>query len=102
MDDVSVFHGLSHPRCRPLNGHDTGDTFLTANNLAPVTYRNTVSLDQYAAARIGKATRLGSLSLSADGGVGFEFLMKDLQRYVGKSGRPVILSFHLHSGRSLS
>ena len=70
MDDVSIFQGLSHPRCRAMNGHDTGDTFLTANNLAPVTYQNTISLDQYAAARIGKETRLASLTLSTDGGVG--------------------------------
>ena len=70
MDDVTVFRGLSHPRCRAMNGHDTGDTFLTANNLASVTYQNTISLDQYAAAHIGKQTRLASLTLSTDGGVG--------------------------------
>lgn len=70
MDDVSIFQGLSHPRCRAMNGHDTGDTFLTANNLAPVTYQNTVSLDQLAAKHIGKQTRLASLTLSTDGGVG--------------------------------
>lgn len=70
MDDVSIFHGLSHPRCRGMNGHDTGDTFLTANNLAPVTYQNTISVDQYAANVIGKQTRLSSLTLSTDGGVG--------------------------------
>ncbi|MCA9139102.1 MAG: DUF1552 domain-containing protein [Planctomycetales bacterium] len=70
MDDVSIFHGLSHPRCRAMNGHDTGDTFLTANHLAPVTYQNTISLDQYAAGHIGTETRLASLTLSTDGGVG--------------------------------
>ena len=70
MDDVSIFQGLSHPRCRAMNGHDTGDTFLTANNLAPVTYRNTISLDQYVAQHIGDQTRLSSLTLSTDGGVG--------------------------------
>lgn len=70
MDDVSIFQGLSHPRCRAMNGHDTGDTFLTGNNLAPVTYRNTISLDQHVAKTIGENTRLASLSLSTDGGVG--------------------------------
>lgn len=70
MEDVSVFQGLSHPRCRAMNGHDTGDTFLTANNLAPVTYQNTISVDQVAANHIGKQTRLPSLTLSTDGGVG--------------------------------
>lgn len=68
--ELSIFHGLSHPRCRAMNGHDTGDTFLTANSLAPVTYQNTISLDQYAANRIGQQTRLASLTLSTDGGVG--------------------------------
>jgi len=70
MDDVSIFQGLSHPRCRAMNGHDTGDTFLTANHLAPVTYQNTISIDQYAAKHIGRQTRLASLALSTDGGVG--------------------------------
>lgn len=70
MDDVSIFSGLSHPRCRAMNGHDTGDTFLTANNLAPVTYQNTISLDQLVAKKIGDQTRLSSLTLSTDGGVG--------------------------------
>jgi hypothetical protein len=70
MDHVSIFHGLSHPRCRAMNGHDTGDTFLTANNLAPVSYQNTISIDQYAASVIGKQTSLPSLTLSTDGGVG--------------------------------
>lgn len=70
MDDVTIFQGLSHPRCRAMNGHDTGDTFLTANALAPVTYQNTISLDQFAAKHIGNQTRLASLTLSTDGGVG--------------------------------
>jgi hypothetical protein len=70
MDDVSIFTGLSHPRCRTMNGHDTGDTFLTANNLAVGTYRNTISLDQYAAKKIGQHTRLASLTVSTDGGIG--------------------------------
>jgi len=70
MDDVSIFAGLSHPNCRSMNGHDTGDTFLTANNLQSGSYRNTVSLDQLAAEKIGQQTRLPSLTLSTDGGIG--------------------------------
>lgn len=70
MEDVSIFQGLSHPRCRAMNGHDTGDTFLTANHLAPVTYQNSISLDQYAAQYLGQKTRIPSLTLSTDGGVG--------------------------------
>lgn len=70
MDDVTIFSGLSHPNCRGMNGHDTGDTFLTGNNLEAVTYRNTVSLDQFAAQYIGVQTRIPSLTISTDGGIG--------------------------------
>ena len=70
MDSVSIFGGLSHPRCRTMNGHDTSDIFLTANNLEKITYKNTISLDQLIAGHIGKRTRLNSLVLSTDGGVG--------------------------------
>lgn len=68
--DCTIFGGLSHPRCRSMNGHDTGDIFLTANNLAKVTYRNTISLDQHIAEKVGDRTRHRSLTLSTDGGVG--------------------------------
>ncbi len=70
MDDISIFGGLSHPECRTMNGHDTGDTFLTGRSLVGGTYRNSVSIDQYAAQHIGERTRMSSLSLSSDGGVG--------------------------------
>ena len=70
MSDVSIFGGLSHPRCRTMNGHDTGDTFLTANNLNGSNYDNTVSLDQFIAHHVGDQTRIQSLTLSSDGGIG--------------------------------
>ncbi len=70
MDQVSIFGGLSHPNCRAMNGHDTGDTFLTANNLEVGSYRNRISLDQFVAQRFGDATRIRSLTLSTDGGIG--------------------------------
>ena len=70
MDDVSIFGELSHPQCRSMNGHDTGDTFLTASPLEGGTYRNSVSLDQFAAEHIGQQTRMSSLVLSTDGGIG--------------------------------
>ncbi len=70
MEDITIISGLSHPNCRRMNGHDTGDTFLTGNNLEAVTYRNTVSIDQFAARQIGTRTRLPSLTLSTDGGIG--------------------------------
>ena len=69
-NDLSIFHGLSHPACRAMNGHDTGDTFLTGTRLSTGTYRNAVSLDQFAAHHLGAQTRHGSLTLSTDGGIG--------------------------------
>lgn len=70
MDDVSIFSGLSHPQCRSMNGHDTGDTWLTASALEGGTYRNSISIDQLAAQHIGEHTRMASLTLSSDGGIG--------------------------------
>ena len=70
MDHITVMSGLSHPNCRRMNGHDTGDTFLTGNNLEEVTYRNTISVDQFAAQQLGNETRIASMTLSTDGGIG--------------------------------
>jgi len=70
LDDVSIFSGLSHPACRAMNGHDTGDTFLTGSRLSDGVYKNTVSLDQVAAHHLGHLTRHPSLTLSTDGGIG--------------------------------
>jgi len=70
MSDVSIFSGLSHPECRQMGGHLTGDTFLTATELKENSFRNSVSLDQYAGRHIGRHTRIGSLVLSSDGGIG--------------------------------
>src|SRR5262249_287533 len=66
-DDLTVMSGLSHPGVDM--GHDSIFTFLTA---APhperrVGFRNTISLDQFAAEHIGGETRFPSLSLSGEG-----------------------------------
>jgi hypothetical protein len=70
QDQLSIFGGLSHPDCRAMNGHDTGDTFLTGSRLTDGVYKNTVSLDQVAAHHLGHLTRHPSLTLSTDGGIG--------------------------------
>jgi len=69
-DDVTVMHGISHPRSRSMPGHDTGDTFLTGASMKSPDFQNTISLDQFAAAHIGDKTRYASLTLSSDGGIG--------------------------------
>jgi len=70
MDDVTVLAGLSHPQCRTMNGHDTGDTFLTGSKFHGANCQNSISIDQLAADHIGDRTRFSSLALSSDGGVG--------------------------------
>ncbi len=64
-DDFTVFSGVWHPDVD--GGHPADNCFLTA---APHPgsggFRNTISLDQYAAARIGNQTRFGSLTLGVN------------------------------------
>lgn len=65
--DFSVISGLAHPDVG--SSHDSIFSFLTAarhpENRAG--FRNSISLDQFAADRIGAQTRFPSLSLSAEG-----------------------------------
>jgi hypothetical protein len=66
-DDFTVISGLSHPDVGP--SHDSLFSFLTA---APhpelrAGFRNTISLDQFAADHLGSATRFPSLALSCEG-----------------------------------
>jgi hypothetical protein len=66
-DDFTVISGLSHPDVGP--SHDSIYSFLTA---APhpelrAGFRNTISLDQFAAEKIGGETRFPSLVLSCEG-----------------------------------
>jgi len=66
-DKFSVISGLMHPDVD--GGHAAEASFLTgaAHPSAP-SFRNTISVDQYAAETIGHLTRYGSLSLSATSG----------------------------------
>ena len=66
-EDMTVISGLSHPEVE--SGHDSIYSFLTA---APhperrAGFRNAISLDQFAAEKIGTETRFPSLVLSAEG-----------------------------------
>ena len=66
-DDFTLISGLSHPDVE--SGHDSIYSFLTA---APhpeqrAGFRNSISLDQFAAEQIGDETRFPSLILSAEG-----------------------------------
>jgi hypothetical protein len=66
-DDLTVVSGLSHPNVD--SGHDSIYSFLTA---APhperrAGFRNSISVDQLAAERIGGRTRFPYLSLAGEG-----------------------------------
>ena len=66
-DDFTVVSGLSHPGVEM--GHDSIFSFLTAvpHPEHRSGFRNAISLDQFAAERIGGETRFPSLSLSGEG-----------------------------------
>ena len=63
--DFTVISGLSHPNVR--GGHSTDNCFLTAaRNLTASGFRNTISIDQFAAEQIGHRTRFPTLNLGVN------------------------------------
>ncbi|MFT4550869.1 MAG: hypothetical protein ACI9MB_004850, partial [Verrucomicrobiales bacterium] len=63
-DDFTLFSGLSHPDQAGANGHTSEMTWLTsARHPGLGGFKNTVSLDQLAAEKIGLQTRFPSLVL---------------------------------------
>lgn len=65
-DKFTVISGLSHPDVN--GGHSAEKSFLTgAAHPGRPGFQNTISVDQYAAEFIGRATRFPSLTLALDG-----------------------------------
>jgi hypothetical protein len=66
-NDLTVISGLSHPGVG--SSHDSIYSFLTAARHPEVRagFRNSISVDQFAAEKIGDRTRFPSLSLSSEG-----------------------------------
>lgn len=63
--DFTVLNGVSHPNVD--GGHPSDISFLTAApHPASSSFRNTISLDQYIAERIGILTRFPSLTLAVN------------------------------------
>ena len=71
-DQMTVLGGLSHPLGRKLVGHATGDIWLTGGDVRGSEYRNSISIDQRAAHHHAQHTRIPSLVLSSNGGVGYK------------------------------
>jgi hypothetical protein len=66
-NDFTVMSGVSHPNVD--GGHPADISFLTAApHPASSSFRNTISLDQHIAERIGTLTRFPSLTLAINGG----------------------------------
>lgn len=66
--DFTVFSGLSHPEQAGANGHTSEMTWLTsAKHPGLGGFRNTISLDQLVAEKIGVETRFPSLQLGTGG-----------------------------------
>lgn len=64
--DYTLFSGLSHPD--QGGEHETERTFLSAaRNPQQDGFRNSISIDQFAAEELGYITRFPSISLSSDG-----------------------------------
>jgi len=64
-NDFTVFSGVSHPNVD--GGHPSDIAFLTAApHPASSSFRNTISLDQHVAERIGILTRFPSLTLAVN------------------------------------
>ncbi len=70
-EKFTVMSGLRHPDVD--GGHSAEESFLTgAAHPGQPSFRNTISVDQFAAERIGHRTRFGSLALSAnDAGISY-------------------------------
>ena len=66
-DDLTLFSGLSHPDQNGKQPHDNELTWLTAaRNPGLGGFKNTISVDQLAAAKMGRNNRFRSIALSTN------------------------------------
>lgn len=66
-NDFTLFSGLSHPDQTGKQPHDTEMTWLSAaRNPGLGGFKNSISVDQFAAASLGNITRFPSISLSSN------------------------------------
>ncbi len=70
-NDFTVFSGVSHPGMESSGGHGAMCSFLSGARGAGATgFRNTISMDQLVAEKVGVQTRLPSLVLSSGLSIG--------------------------------
>jgi hypothetical protein len=73
-DDLTVISGLSHAGMGSSFAHQASASFLTgAPGAGRPGFRNTISLDQFAADHLGTRTRFPSLALSGEGSGGLSW-----------------------------
>ena len=66
-DDFSLISGLSHPDQNGKEPHDTEMTWLTAaRNPGLGGFRNSISVDQFAASKLGRMTRFPVIALGTN------------------------------------
>src|SRR5262249_3101454 len=66
-DEFTIFSGLSHPDQAGADGHSSEMTWLTAARHPGLGgFRNTMSLDQFGAEKIGGETRYPSLTMGTN------------------------------------
>lgn len=66
-DDFTLFSGLSHPDQNGKQPHDNAMTWLTAaRNPGLGGFKNSISVDQVAATKLGQVTRFPSIALSSN------------------------------------
>lgn len=64
-EEFTIISGLSHPGV--TSGHSTDNCFLTsARGAFKAGFRNTISLDQFAAEKLGQVTRFASFNLGVN------------------------------------
>ena len=86
-DKITFLSGLSHPSMRSTSAHKGADYFLTGANILKTYDKQSISIDQYVAQRLGTDTRFQSLVMSSLGGVNRPYRISTLS--FDRSGRPI-------------
>jgi hypothetical protein len=92
--DFTIFSGLSHPAV--TGGHSTENCFLTAaRDPTRSGFRNSISLDQFAAEKLGQQTRFPTLNL----GVNIDKANRSLFAKCSSKAMPIRLRSHSNGFR---